>query len=129
MCDYFRVGLGLELKALLDQLRLYFRVVLDDSVVYYDEVARAVRVRILLRSASVRGPPRVADAGRGLERLLADEVEQVLQFPHLAADFCVVVLDYGDPRGVVAAILESLEPAEQFLDDRTVRREANDATH
>ena len=77
--DDLRVGLGLELVALRLQLFLQLEVVLDDAVVHDDDAARAVavRMRVLLGRAAVRGPARVAHAVQSIDRLGADGVLEV----------------------------------------------------
>ena len=69
--DDLGVGLGDEHVALPLQLVLQLEVVLDDAVVDDDDLAGAVavRVRVLLGRASVRGPAGVADAVPAGERV------------------------------------------------------------
>ena len=65
--DDLGVGLRREDGAGVEQLLLELHVVLDDAVDHdVDAVGGVeVRVRVLLGDAAVRGPARVADAGRG----------------------------------------------------------------
>src|SRR5208283_3878394 len=61
--DDLGVGLGGEAMAFLDQLLLEADIVLHDTVVDDNDLSGAVamRVRVLLRRTSVRGPADVAD--------------------------------------------------------------------
>src|SRR5262249_26231276 len=86
-------------------------VVLDDAVVDEDDLAGAMRMRVLLRGPAVRRPARVADARRARERLLAEQRLQVVELADAAANLDVVVGEGGEARGVVAAVLELPEAA------------------
>ncbi len=78
-------------------------------------VAVGVGMRVLLARLAVRGPPRVADPGRAFERLLAERVREVDELAEPATHAQLLVLDDGDARRVVAAVLESCEPAEEHF--------------
>ena len=84
--DDLGVGLGLELVALRLQLLLQLEVVLDDAVVHDDDAAGAVavRMRVFLGGAAVRGPARVADAVEPVDRLARGS--RVSRFASLPAD-------------------------------------------
>ena len=71
--DDFGVGLGDELVALFFELALQIDVILDDSVVDDDDIsgAVAVRVRVFLGGAAMRGPARVSDAVGAVDRATA----------------------------------------------------------
>ncbi len=85
----FGIGLGDEPVALADQLVLQLEIVLHNAVVDHHNPPRAVAVRvgILFRRPSVRGPARVADAEGAIHRMLAQNLFQVAQLarsaPHL----------------------------------------------
>ncbi len=118
MGDDFRVGLGGELVAFGDQLLLQGNVVLDDAVVDDDNLAGAVamRVSVLFRGTSVRGPASVADAVGAVERLQADDFFQVAQLAFGAANLqAAAIAGHRDSGRVVAAILQ---PTQAINDDR-----------
>src|SRR5436309_2438158 len=62
---------------------------------------------------AVRGPARVPDAVRSVQRVQADHFFQVAQFAGGAADLQVIFLDDCQPRRVVAAVLQPLQAVEQ----------------
>ena len=62
------------------------QVVLDDAVVDHRDLARDVRVGVGLGYATVRGPTRVADAGRAFERRRAQRLLELAQLAHGAHD-------------------------------------------
>ena len=113
MRDDLGVGLRGHLAAAALERGAQLQVVLDDAVVDDDHLAGAVRVRVLLRGPAVRRPARVADAGRAAERLLAQERRQVVELADAAAHLDAVVGDGGEPRRVVAPVLELAEPRHQ----------------
>ena len=82
MRDHFGVRLGDELVPFELELMLQLQIILDDAVVHHDDVAGAipVRVRVLFGGTPVRGPARVADAVRPIQRIHADRVFQISQF-------------------------------------------------
>ncbi len=109
------VGLGRELVALVDELRLDDVGVLDDPVVDERDVAagRGVRVRVGLVGRAVRRPAGVRDAAGGVRR---QRLDRLLERPDLARPldhFDARVVQESDPRRIVPAILEALEPLDQ----------------
>ena len=56
-----------------------------------DDLARAVRMGVLLRGPAVRGPARVADADPAVERLVAQELLEVVELADAAPDVDVAV--------------------------------------
>ena len=106
------------------ELLLELEVVLDDPVDHdVDAVVRVVvRVGVLLGDAAVRRPAGVADAGRrrpvavGDGAVVASAVDGVAQAAEVADGAHgaqLAVLEQGDARGVIAAVLELLEPGQQ----------------
>ncbi len=91
MRDHFGVGFGDEGVAFGDQLALQRQIIFDDAVVHHHDVAVAVamRMRVFLGGAAVRGPARVADAEVALHRIQLQHLFQVAQFaggaPHRQA--------------------------------------------
>ena len=138
--DHLGIGLRAEDVALGLQHRLERPVVLDHPVVH-DRHARLhrhagvadapqMRVRVGVGRRAVRRPAGVADADRrvGLrlphERFQSVEPPRGLQHPDPA-----VLLERGDPGGVVSAVFEPTQP----LHDQATRPSktdiAHDATH
>ena len=113
--DDLGIRLGAEDVAVGDQLLLEHHVVLDDAVEHDREavVAARERMRVGLRRTAVGGPARVADAGRGGRAVRARDLLEHAQIADRADDLELIAVDQRDARGVVAAVLETLEPADQ----------------
>src|SRR5580658_1971413 len=81
MRDDFGVSLGREFVAFFDQLFLQAEIVLHDPVVHDHNLAGAVavRMRVLFRRASMRGPACVADAIGTVQGFLPDHFFQIAQ--------------------------------------------------
>ena len=89
--------------------------VLDDAVVHERDRSRHMRVRVHVIRRTVGRPAGVADAdlaGQALRqrRLERPQLALLLAHPQFAS-----VRDDGDPRGVVAAVLD---PSQSFHEDR-----------
>src|ERR1700723_2364131 len=79
MRDDFRVRLGLKLVPFRDQLVLQFEIILDNSVVNYDDLAStvAVRMRVLFGGAAMRRPASMSETINALNRLFPEQVFKV----------------------------------------------------
>src|SRR5581483_3942537 len=77
--DDLGVGFGDKLVTFFDQLALECNVIFDDAVMHNHNAAGAIamRVRIFFGWASVRGPARVPDAVRAIERFLPNNIFQI----------------------------------------------------
>ena len=130
--DDLRVGLREEANALLLEPLLHRKEVLDDAVVNDDDAAGgvAMRVRVLLGGAAVRGPARVPDAEPAGRRVLRDLLREVAELA-LAARHAhdPVVPDDRDARRVVAAVLEALQAVEENRRRLAVPDVPDDAAH
>src|SRR5262249_2114201 len=112
----FGVGLGCELMSGRHELLAQLAIVLDDAVEDDRDrvrVAAGQRVRVLLGDAAVRRPARVAEAVTSVRSVRAGCFDEVLQVPDRAHVVGAVVLAQGDAGGVVPAVLEAPETAEQ----------------
>jgi hypothetical protein len=80
--DNFGIGFGRKLVAFFNQFLFEAEIVFYDSVVYHDNLAGAVavRMRIFFRRSSVGGPASVADSVTAMQRLKADYFFQVAKF-------------------------------------------------
>ena len=69
MSDDFGVCFGYELVAFCDEFVLQLQIIFDDAVVYNDDFAGAVavRVRVFFGWAAVSGPACVADSVNAVE--------------------------------------------------------------
>ena len=132
MGDDFGVGFGAELVAFVDQLLLQADVVLDDAVVDDDDLAGAVAMRmsVLFRGTSVRGPASVADAIGAVERLQPDDLFQVAQLAFGAAHLqAFAVTGDRDAGRVVAAILQPPQAIDDDRHDPLLADVTNNAAH
>ena len=125
------VGFGGEVVALTCKLALELEIVLDDAVVNQHGSARAVPVRMRVAGGrfAVRGPPRMADAIRTIERIVVDGVNQMRQLSRAPADFDRLLLRQRNAGRVVPAILEASQPVEENRDYRFGSEVSNDAAH
>jgi hypothetical protein len=107
---------------------LQLDVVLDDPVEDDREavVAAGQRVRVPLGGPAVGRPARVPDAGR---RRRVEQRGDGLQLGELAdgADELDVTVDEREAGGVVAAVLQALEPGQEQRFARPVADVADDA--
>ena len=69
MGDHFGIGLAFEARAVPLQLLAQLPEILDDAVMHDGDAARHMRMGVSLDGRAMRGPARVADAGRARERL------------------------------------------------------------
>ncbi len=141
--DDLGVGLGREDVAVLAQLGAKLGVVLDDPV--EDDVdgirAVAVRMGVLLGHAAVRGPAGVGEADRGRRGSYGNAavalgpivgrngIAQVREVSDCADRVDVPVFEQGDPRRVIAAVLQLLEPLDEEVTARPLPHVADDAAH
>ena len=86
--DDFGIRFGGELVAFLNQLFLQAEIIFNNAVVYNDDLAGAVAMRmsVFFRGTSVSCPASVANAVAAFERLQADGFFQVAQLAFGAAD-------------------------------------------
>ncbi len=105
--DDFGVGLRMEGPATLLESLLQLQKVLDDPVVDDHNLARTVRVGILLAGRPVGSPARVADPDVPGKRLLGQGVFEIGQFAHRATHIdAAAAVEGGHAGRVVAAIFQ-----------------------
>src|SRR5205823_651013 len=115
--DDLGVGLRAEAMPVGEEPPLQDLVVLDDAVVNDDEITGAigVRMRIRLGRPSMRGPARVRDPDAARYRLLGYELLQAANLAGVAADDQRAAVGHGQPRRVIAAILQPLKASQDEL--------------
>ena len=105
--------------------------------------AVVVGVRVLLADAPVGGPAGVADAGRGRAREQRDGPSAASPARSLSPSLAsqrgevadgahgldVILGDHGDAGAVVAAVLQTLETAQQQFTRRALADVADDSAH
>jgi hypothetical protein len=116
------------------QFGLQLGEVLEDAVVDDRQIAVGVLVGmgIAVAGLTVRGPPRVANARRAVEPCAVQRLTQVRELagPFDDPDAQVAVAgEDRDPRGVVPAVLQRCQPADEDVGDRLGARVADDAAH
>jgi hypothetical protein len=117
-----RLGVGLadQLDTAGDQRVPELLGVLDDAVVHHGDPALGIGVRmgVDLVRLTVRGPPGVADADRGLRtrgsaaRPVLNPVPEILDAACRLGHLQAVAVDDGQPGRVVAPVLEAPESLE-----------------
>jgi hypothetical protein len=113
------------------RLILDLEIVLDDPVVDDDERAVTVGVRmgVLFGRTAVSRPAGVTDAERARQRPLTEDTFEILEPAGGAAHVQGAVVEDRDARGVVAAILESLQSLDDDADRALVPDVSDDSTH
>jgi hypothetical protein len=75
-------------------------------------------MRVFFRGTPVRGPARVADAVRAVDRRLPDGFFQIVQFSRGAADmYFTVQSDYRDASRVIASIFQTPQAVQDKWND------------
>ena len=129
--DDFRIRLGAERRAIAREPLFEFLVVRDDAVVDQGQAALVVRVgvRVRLRHPAVGRPARMRDADQALHVREALAGIHRLHGAHVLSDVQRPVSLNGHAAGVVAAVFEGGDGAQEFLRDVGARRHARDAAH
>ena len=127
--DHLGVGLAFEDVPLGGQLGLQLGEVLDDAVVHQRHAPGLVRVGVGGGRGAVGGPAGMADADRGLHRVLGQDGLQIADLALAAAAFDMAVDHGGDPGGIIAAVFQPLQAVDQTGNDGAVSRDADDAAH
>jgi len=87
-------------------------------------------VRVLFGRPAVGGPPGVPDAVRSVERVFAQSLFEIAQLAFSSLNFEVMILiDDGDPRGIVTAIFELAQSVDNQRYDLFVSNVSNYSTH
>src|SRR5438105_4368441 len=92
-------------------------------------VAAGQRMRVRLRDGAVRRPAGMAESRNRGGALTADALLQLRQRPDGPRVLERAVRQQGDPRRVVASVLEALEPAEEKLSTRPPADVPDDPAH
>ena len=109
MRQHLRVRVGIKLMPRRAEPSLNQVVVFNDPVMDHGNLSARVevRMRILVRRWSVRGPAGVTDADRAVERTrLHERRESLINAAHLAPHLQPPVVQRRHTRAVVAAILQ-----------------------
>src|SRR5579863_4750842 len=132
MRDDFGIGLGGGGVTLIDKLLLQAEIVLNDPVVHDHDFAGAVamRMRVLFRGTSMRGPASVPNAVSAVNRIQPDGFFQVPQLtfgaPQLQA---VSVAGNRDACRIVAAIFQTPHSRKDDRNHTLHTDVADNATH
>src|SRR5216683_1811183 len=114
MRDQLSVGLGAELVSAREQFGAEIDEVLDDTVVDHGDRTGAMRMRVFLGRAPVRGPSRMPHPDMAFERGVGEQEAEVFELALGAANFELAAIDDSRDAGrVVAAILEAAEAVEE----------------
>ena len=93
------------------EFALQLKIILDNAVMYNHNAAGAVavRVRVFFGWPAVRGPARVADAERAVERMLAQDLFQIPELARRTPELerLVAGAAHSDSGRVVAPVFEA----------------------
>ena len=131
--DDFGVGFSHEPVTLRDQFALQCQVILNNAVVHHHDApgAISVGVGILLGGTAMGGPPRMADAERAFEGMVAQHFFQVVQLargPRHRELIASRAAD-GDSGRIIAAVFEAPQPLDNDRNDFLRADIANNAAH
>src|SRR5262249_645201 len=115
-----------------EELVLERQKVFDDAVMHYDDAtgAVAVRMRVLFGRPSVCRPASVSDSIGAIERAKPDRLLEVSQLALRAANIeMAFFVHHRYSRRIIAAILELLEPVEDYAQDLFVSHVPNYSAH
>ncbi len=134
--DDLGVGVRDERVAICAQLRAQLVVIFDDAVVHDRYPARDVRMGVFLRRHAVRRPAGVRDADVSGKALRPGELFQLGDAPRRAhaPELRVraarrLAVEHRDPGGIVAAILEPLQPLDEDRNDVALGDRADYPAH
>ena len=130
--DNLGIRLGRELMAFFDQFFLQKQVVLDDTVMYDDDLPGAVtvRVRVLLGRPSVGSPAGMSNAIGSIERLQPDNFFQVAQLAFGAADLQAGAIPRNCNAGrVITTVLEPLQAINDHRNNALFTNVSHDSAH
>ena len=128
--EHLGVGVGRERHAGVLELLAQLGRVLEDAVVDHRDAPGGVQVgmRVAVARLAVRGPAGVGDAGRAGQPLGQARREPA----HLALGLVRAqgaVLDDGDPRGVIAPVLQPGQSFDEHRDGVLAPHIADDPAH
>jgi hypothetical protein len=129
MGDDFRVRLRREAVAFFDQMLLEFQVVFDDAVMHHRDLLHLVGMGVGLGGAAVGSPAGVADAHLAGQRLQAQQLVQLQQFAHAAADGQAVFPDDRHARGIIPPVFQALQAVQDNGHGLLGTQIADDAAH
>ena len=129
MRDHLGIGLRGEHVAVGLQFGAQRSMILDDAVVHDRDLARHVRMCVVLTGHAMGGPTGVGDAALARDAPLC---LQLAQHRDLAlgpqpddAGFGL----HGDARRIVAAVFQCLQAGDEVGDDVAPGTDAHDSTH
>ena len=115
--EYLGIRLRIEAVPLADHLRLQFLIVLDDAVVYADDVhvVAAMRMGVDFARLAVRRPARVAHAAGAGERLPVVRLVRQHAQAALGLDDLrhILAIAHHHARRVIAAVFQLRQPCQQ----------------
>src|SRR5207247_669542 len=115
MGDHLGIGFRGEAVTVRLELRLQLQIVLQDAVVNDGEASAAVAmgVSIVVRWAPVGCPARVPEAYGPAQRFQEDETVESVDAADASPSLEARGGLYGEPRGVIAAVLEPARALEK----------------
>ena len=129
MRDNFRIGLAEETPALCQQFVAQWLEILDNSVVYDDNITGDMRVGIVLGRGPMRRPAGVGNAcisGQGVILQSRREIDQLALSP---ATVEIAAMNGTDSGRIIAPVFQPFQPAQQAVRHRITTQNADDSTH
>ena len=129
MRDGLSVGFTDEFAALFRQLLAQLAKIVEDAVVNdRDDVGR-MRMSIVFCGTAMRGPACVTDPDIAPQRLTVEPCFKRTQFAFGATTAEYAVVERGDTRGVIAAVLETFQGVDQLLRNRLGSQNSDNPAH
>ncbi len=127
----FGIRFRRKLIALNPQLFAQFIVILNDAVVHHHNraIMACMWVRIFPRRLTMRGPTCVSHADRAGKLAIFELGSQRGHLAFISHPKKLLIFDDGNASGIVTAILEPLQTANQDGNCRTYTNIANNAAH
>ena len=132
MRDDFGVGLSNKLVVSLSQAFFQLQIVFNDAVVdhYNATGAVAMRMGVFFGGTAVGGPTRVANAISAVEWSQANRFFKIAQLAFSAPYLELrVLIDDGDARRIVPAILKLTEPVDNQRHNLLIADITNNSAH
>ena len=131
VCDDLRIRLRLEGMTFFNQIFLQRHIVFDDAVVHNGKIARAVCMRmcVAVRRTSMRRPTRMPNADMTCRLISFDDSLEFGKTTHAFFHADLLLVQDGDARRIIAAILELRQPLDEKRRRLTLADITNDSTH
>ena len=129
VADHFRIGLAQKYAPFRNQLVAQRLEILDNAIVDQRDIANDMRMSVILRRRTMRGPAGVGNADVARERLHPELAREIAELALGAAARNGTVFQRGDAGAVITAIFEALQLIDQTRRDWLDADDPNDTAH